>query len=216
MATTSRPSSSLDADSFGDWFRVNGRVAAIVGGAAVLALAGAYLWRWNAAGTATRAETAYYRALQTPAQPGNTGQLESALRQVATGYDGTAGGAQAQMQLAQLLFDQGKYQDGLTVLDGASDAPEQLRDGIASLRAAGYEGLGRFADAAKLYESLVASAPSPDRQHALRASAARSYQAGNDRASALRIWQEIAARESSALAAEARVRVGELSAAPAR
>jgi lipopolysaccharide biosynthesis regulator YciM len=216
MATTSRPTSSLDSDSVGDFFRLHGRAVGIVAGGALLAVGATAAWRWNRSSQGERAEAAYFQALNSPGAGENPARAEAALRQVAQGYDGTTGGAQAQMTLAQLLFDQGKYQDGLQVLANASDAPEPLRPGVQLLTAAGYEGLNRFADAAKRYESLAAGAKAETTRDQLLASAARAYTAGNDRANATRLWQQLASRDGAPVADEARVRLGELAAATAR
>lgn len=214
MSSSSRPLTARQSNAFEDFLQANGRTLAIVGGAAILGVGGWYAYRWNRAGTETRAETAFFEALRSPADAAGQAAAERQLRQVATGYAGTAGGTQAALALAQLLFDQGKYQEGLAVLDGAK-APETLRDGVEVLRAAGLEGVGKPAEAAAIYQRLAGSVEAQTRKDELTASAARAYQLAGDRANALKAWQTLAEREGAPLADEARVRVGELSAAPA-
>jgi predicted negative regulator of RcsB-dependent stress response len=198
-------------ESFLDWFRLHS--SKVVGGmAAVVVLGGAYMaYKAYSAGQAARAERAFFEA-QAPLATRDLAGAERTLRQVATRYDGTAGGAQAQLQLAQILFDQGKYQDGLKVLDDASDAPNALKPAVRVMRAAGEEGVNRPAEAARLYEQAAADEKSESRKAELRANAARAYQQANQLDAARKIWTELAQQDGNPLADEARVRLGELQA----
>ena len=214
-ASSSASGASLEdaTESLADWFRTNGRVVGLVALALVLAVVGTWLWRWTAANKAGQAEQQFYQA-QAPLAQGDLAGAERELRRVATAFDGTAGGAQAQMLLAQVLYEQGKYQAGIDVLKNADDAPDALRRGARLLTAAGLEGLNKFAEAAKIYEEAAQGVTGTQRDD-LRASAARAYQAAGNAASARTIWAELAQQEGSPLVDEARVRLGELSAAPA-
>jgi predicted negative regulator of RcsB-dependent stress response len=210
----SSPGSFEDAtDSLSDWFRVHGRSVAI--GALIVAAAGAgtFFWRTSAASKASRAEQAFFQA-QAPIAQNDLAGAERELTRVAQQFDGTAGGAQAQMLLAQVYYEQGKYQQGVDVLKQADDAPEALRSSVKVLAAGGYEGLSKPAEAAKLYEEAAGTAAAVQRDE-LRASAARAYQAGGNAEAARRIWDELVKNEASPLADEARVRLGELAAKPA-
>ncbi|MGZ8377244.1 MAG: tetratricopeptide repeat protein [Gemmatirosa sp.] len=218
MASTSRlasSSSSLDdaSENLTDWLRDHSRPVAI-GALAVVALAaGTFFWRNASASKAGRAEQAYFQA-QAPIAQGDLAGAERELRAVSAQYDGTAGGAQAQLLLAQIMYEQGKYQEGIDVLKQADDAPEALRMSARVLAAGGLEGLGKHGDAAKMYEEIAQSAPAVQRDE-LRASAARAYQAAGSGAAAQKIWAELAKQEASPLADEARVRLGEVIAKPA-
>lgn len=206
----SHPLSRGSDDRAGDWMRENGRLVGI--GLAVVAAAGigGVLWRTTERSKAERAERAFFEA-QGAAQ-GGPAAAERAMRPLTTRYAGTAGGAQAELLLVQALYDQGKFQDGLTVLDRTS-LPAEFADGGRLLRAAGLEGAGRPAEAAKVYEQLAGASGIPARRRDdLRASAARAYQLGGDRPAARRLWQQIATDNASPLVDEARVRLGELSA----
>ena len=218
MASTSRlasSSGSLDdaTENFSAWLRDHSRPVAI-GALAVVALAaGTFFWRNAAASKASRAEQAYFQA-QAPIAQNDLPAAERELKAVADRYDGTAGGAQAQLLLAQVMYEQGKYQAGIDVLKGADDAPAALRNSAKVLMAGGYEGLGKPAEAAKLYEEAAQGASAGQRDD-LRASAARAYQAAGNAESARKIWAELAKSETSPLADEARVRLGEVTAKPA-
>ena len=215
MASTAQPeyhaphpmSRGRDAQA-ADWVRDHGRAIGV--GAVVVALlgVGGVAWRGSERAKAQRAEQAFFQA-QAGAQ-GNPAAAERALRDVATRYRGTPGGAQATLLLAQALYDQGRFQDGITVL-GRADAPEEFRDAVRVLTAAGYEGVGRGADAGRLYEEL-ANAPGvvARRRDELRAAAARAYQLAGDRTSAARLWGAVASSGTGPIVDEARVRLGEL------
>jgi predicted negative regulator of RcsB-dependent stress response len=198
-------------DSFIDWFRLHS--TKVVSGMAVVvvAAAGYMAYRAYSAGQASSAERAFFEA-QAPLANRDLAGAEAQLRRVATQYDGTAGGAQAQLALAQILFEQGKYQAGLDVLKDADDAPAALKPAVRVLRAAGEEGLGRPAEAAKLYEQAAADEQIEGRKAELRANAARAYQQAGQAEPARKIWAELAAKEDNPLADEARVRLGELAA----
>jgi predicted negative regulator of RcsB-dependent stress response len=210
-------SSSFDdaTENFTDWVRLHAKEVGITVGAIVIIGGGFYLWRSSNESRAARAEAALFDA-QTPLLQGNLPAAQQQLQQVAQRYDGTAGGAQAQMTLAETYFEQGKYQDGLNVLKNADDAPKSLANGVRHLTAIGYEGMGRYADAAKLLETVAADAGSDTERNQYKAEAARNYQLAGDNASALRIWRQLMTVQGQGIADEARIRVGELEVKPAR
>lgn len=194
-----------------DWVRDNGRVLGIVGGVFAVVLLGGVAWRSSERAKAQRAEQALYQA-ESSLTRGDPSQAERSLRDVATRYGNTSGGAQAQLMLTQTLYEQGRYQDGLNVLN-RTKPPAQFVDAFRLLTAAGYEGIGKGGDAGKLYEELATSrGVVPRRRDELRSAAARAYQLGNDRASALRVWRQVVAGGTGSEVDEARVRVGELTA----
>lgn len=206
----SHPLSRGSGDPAGDWVQANGRAIGI--GVAVLVAAGlgALVWQSTERSKAERAERAFFEA-QSSAQ-GGPAAMERAMRPLVTRYAGTAGGSQAELLLVQSLYDQGKYQDGLNVL-ARSKLADEFADGGQLLKAAGLEGSGRPAEAAKIYEQLAGETGLVARRRDdLRASAARAYQLAGDRASARRLWQRILDDNGSPLVDEARVRLGELSA----
>lgn len=198
-----------------EWFQANARVLGLTGVALALTAVGATAWRASERSKGQRAEQALFQA---EASGGGEPRLtEQALRSVVTRYSGTSGGAQAQLLLAQSLYEQGRYQEGVTVL-GRGKPPAEFAEAVQLLTAAGYEGLGRGANAARIYESLANSASrSAQRRSELRAAAARAYTLANDREAALKVWRQIAADGSGPVVDEARVRIGELAASsPAR
>ncbi len=217
MASTTRPEyqashpmSQSREGRMAEWARDNGRALGIVATSIAVLAVGGVAWRSSERAKADRAEQAFFQA-QGGTQ-GDPAATERALRPLLARYQGTAGGTQAGLLLAQSLYDQGKFQDGLAVLARLTP-PEQFRDAVRLLTAAGYEGTGRAGEAARIYIQL---ADRPDvvarRRDELRAAAARAYQLSGDRASALRLWKTLAASGTGPTADEARIRVGELEA----
>ena len=202
------------ADSFVGWAQRNAtRIgAAAVGTAAILA--GAYFYTSSQSTKQVAAERAYFQAQQTIAS-GNVPLATTDLRKAADRYRGTAGGTQAAFALAQLLYDQGKYAEGITAVERVEPANDAERSSKAALIAAGLEGQGKFADAAARYQEAAGASSFAGEKSALRASAARALMAGGKKAEARAIWTEIAKDPADPRSDEAKIRLGELSVGPA-
>ncbi len=160
------------------------------------------------------AEKAYYEARQA-ASAGNLPLAVSDLKKVVTRYEGTSGGTQAAIFLAQALYEQKKHQEGITELKKALDgAPEDFVPSIHALIAAGYEELKDFGAGAAEYKEASTATRFPAEKANYLAAAGRAYMAAGKRAEARAIWAELAEDETGPLAAEARVRLGEMDAKP--
>lgn len=155
------------------------------------------------------AETAFQAAIQS-VSAGNIPLAESDLKKAAARYEGTNGGAQASMALAKIYYQQDKYQDGIAALTKVAGDGGDLQYGARLLVAGGYEGLKKWVEAAKEYEAAAAAARFDADRNGAKAMAARSYEAGGDKASAVRLWTEIAS--DSTYSTEAKIRLGELQA----
>lgn len=197
----------------GDWLAVHGRKAAIGGVAVGALIAGAWFWDRSQTMKAQRAEKAYYTAVQAIAA-GNVPLAQSDLRKMATRYDGTPAGIQGRIALAQILFDQGKHADGLAELakvDEGNARKTSFGASIHLLKAGGLEELKRFGEAAGEYQKAAEATKFPADRTQYRASSARALTAAGKAVEAKAIWGEIARDETNPMAAEARVRLGELS-----
>lgn len=164
-----------------------------------------------------RSEAAYFSALRSVAA-GNVPLAQSDLRKLITRYPKTAAGVEGAMALAKLYYSEGKYQQGVDVLARVpeSRAARDLSAGVRNLMAVGYSGLNIPARAAKSYlESAERARFDADADRA-RANAARALTAASDTAGAVKIWTALAGEEKSLEAAEARIRLGELTVKPAR
>ena len=203
-----------DEESFGDW-AIQHRVGLQWAGLALVVILGGY-WFYDRSQSlkSQRAETAYFQARQSAAA-GNLPLAVSDLQKVVVRYEGTRGGTQAALSLAQALYDQGKFKEGLAALKKVeAKAPGDFRPSIHVLEAAGYEELKDFVAAAEQYKLAAKATTFPVDKAKYQAAAARDYMAAGKTEEAKAIWTELAKDESGPEAAEARVRLGELTAKP--
>ncbi|MFL5508697.1 MAG: tetratricopeptide repeat protein, partial [Gemmatimonadaceae bacterium] len=203
-----------DEESLTEWFMVHKREATWGVVALAVIVGGGWFYERSQSIKAQRAETAYFQARQSAAS-GNLAAGISDLQKVVNRYEGTQAGAQAALTLAQALYDQKKYKEGVEALKKAeSKAPGDFKASVHAVEAAGYEELKDFANAAEQYKLAAEATRYPAEKADYRAAAARSYAAGGKTAEAKAIWTELSKDETSPIAAEARIRLGELEAAP--
>jgi predicted negative regulator of RcsB-dependent stress response len=203
-------------DSLMEWFQLHTREFAYAAGIVVLLGAGGWFYIRSRDLKAERAEKAYYTAARS-ATAGNLPLAESDLRKMIERYDGTPAAAQARLQLAQILYDQGKYQAGVEELRLAEDKigkTEDFGSGVHLVMAAGLEQLKKFKDAGEQYEKAAKVARFDADRQRFMSMAASAYMNGGDKAKAKQIWTDLAADSKGAVAGEARVRLGELTATP--
>lgn len=201
-------------ESAAEWLVLH-KQRVIMGVVAIAILfAGAWFYRRSSQIKSTRAESAYFQARQAMAS-GNAPLALSDLRNVTTRYAGTTGAAQAALTMAQILYDQGKYREGMAELEKAAQSPpEDLAPAIHVMRAAGHEGLKQFDQAAAEYQTAAELTRFPNDASSFKASAARALMAGGKPDAARAIWSELAAEPEGSMVSEARVRLGELTATP--
>jgi tetratricopeptide (TPR) repeat protein len=182
------------SESIMEWARTNSRALSI-GGMVVVALAAlGLLWRASA-------------------ESGNAALAQSDLQALLRRYGGTTAAIQARLVLAQVHFGQGKVDEGLRELNEIK-SPGLFAASVHSMRAAGLEQAGKPGEAAPEYEKASEAASTPLAKGAYRSDAARAYLAAGNRDAAKRIWESIASDDSSPLAGEAKIRIGELTAKP--
>lgn len=219
---TSTPPETLDArqdraQNILDW--ITGNTRALTIGAVVVAAAGAGYW-FYARSTEMKKVNAE-RALLTAKQSimsGNTPLAQTDLQKVVTRYSGTTAGVEAAMLLAQLSYDQGKYQEGIAslqkVLDNRWSGPSLAS--LYSLVGDGYSQMGKPEDAAKQYLKAADATAMKAERTFQKAKAARAYVAAGKTDDARKLWTELSTQpESETVAAEAKVRLAELDAKPA-
>jgi len=212
-AATTRPAFDDHAESVTDWARANakplGLAVGVVALAAVLWLAGTQ-WRNQ---RAEAADAALSRARQSYAQ-GNLPLAQTDLRRVIARFGGSSAGSQATMLLAQAYYEQGKADSGLRVLNEGK--PSSLdRASFEALKGAGYEQEKKWAEAADRYQAAAGLSEAKVAKDRYTADAARSLTEAGKKAEAAKIWSALSKDNTSAYAAEARVRLGELTATPA-
>jgi tetratricopeptide (TPR) repeat protein len=151
-------------------------------------------------------------------QAGNLVLAQSDLTKLVNRYGGTAAGSEGAMILASIEYDQGKYQEGIQVLEkAAGGAPGPMEVQLRTLIGDGYLSMKNVPSAAKEFERAAAISTHELEKANQRAKAARAYMVGGDTAKARQIWSELAGDEKvPTVAAEAKVRLGELTAKPAK
>jgi len=187
---------------------------------AVVALAiivgGGWFYERSQSLKAQRAEAAYFQARQSAAA-GNLPLAVSDLGKVATRYEGTSAGTQAALTLAQMLYDQKKFKEGLAVLKKAeTKASGDFRPSIHVLEAAGYEEQKDLTAAAEQYKLAAEVTRFPADKAEYQAAAARDYMAAGKPDQAKAIWTALEKDDTGPVSAEARLRLGELEAKPVK
>jgi predicted negative regulator of RcsB-dependent stress response len=203
-----------DGDSVSEWVMLHKRE--VTWGVVALAAIVLGIWYYERSQTllAQRAETQYFQARQAAAT-GNVLLAASDLQKVATRYEGTRAGAQAALTAAQLMYDQKKYKEGIAALEKASPkAPDDFKPSIHILEAGGYEELKDFVNAAGQYKLAASVTRFPADKTQYQAAEARDYMAAGKTAEAKAIWTELAKDDAGPIAAEAKVRLGEVTAKP--
>ena len=217
--TTTRADRPSDDDSFQNfllWAQKYSKVITGIAVALVLALAAWMFYGRSQAIKMQRAEEALGRAAQALGS-GNVPLAQSDLEKVVTRYEGTPSAAQAAMLLAQTYYDAGKPQEGIDRLTKVRNNVEDIFEpSVEALLADGYDLLGKPAEAAKHYQAAADATDYEADKAMYRASAARALQAAGDKAGAVKIWTDLASDPENPVAGEARVRLGELTAQPAK
>ena len=194
------------------WMQLNQKaILAGIGAISVVTLA-IVGYRYMDASKRTEASNELYKATAPMAQ-GKLPEAQAALEKVVKRYDGTSSGSQAALLLAQVLFDQKKYQDGITLLEKArGSAGSDFSASTEALIATGYESLGKHEQAAEHYGLAASAAKFPLDKGSNQASQARSLTTAGKFADARRIWEALSKQEDMPYAQEAQVRLGELAA----
>jgi len=216
--TVAQSAAADRAQTFVDWTRINAKL--LTTGAVVVAVAAAGYWFYlrSTQIQATNAERALLTAKQSMTA-GNLPLAQKDLQNVYAKYASTSAGVQAAMLLAQIDFDGGKFQDGLSVLQkvAGSSAASGVQAMILSLEGDGYAQMKKLAEAGKAYEDAAKATSFETERSFQLAKAARVYQAAGNTAKAKEIWTALMSDpKSQTMSAEARVRLGELSAQTAK
>ena len=203
-----------DEESLTEWVMRHKRETTWAVVALAIIVLGFWYYERSQAIRAQRGEAQYFQARQSAAA-GNLPLAVSDLQKVAARYEGTRAGAQASISLAQALYEQKKYKEGIAALKKAeAKAPSDFKPSIHVLEADGYEELKDFLAAAEQYKLAAKETSFPvDKAH-YQAAAARNYMAAGKTEEAKAIWTELAKDETGPMAAEAKVRLGELIAKP--
>jgi predicted negative regulator of RcsB-dependent stress response len=216
-STQAEKTAADHAQTFLDWTRINSKLLTIGGAVVVVAAVVFWFYNRNQQIKSANAQAALMRAKQSLTS-GNLQLAQTDLQTVYSQYGSTEAGIEAAMLLATVAYDNNKPQDGITILEKAAgqSAASTVQGTLHSLEGDGYAQMGKLADAAKQYETAANAATGPAEKGFYRSKAARAYQAAGDTAKAREIWTALAADPTAALAPEAKVRLGELTAQVAK
>ncbi len=202
------------AESFVDWFHINSRLVSI----GAIVVAGIAFGVWFVQRTAMNESISADRQLLTAKQSLNSGNAplaEADLKKVVAKYADKPSGTEAGLLLAQLKIDKGDYQGAVTDLTSLSG---KVSSGPSAATVRGLLGdavaqLGKPAEAAVEYEKASALATGPNERFYWKAKAGRAYLLAGKNPEGRKIFEDLAAQQDNeAVATEARVRLGELSA----
>lgn len=195
-----------------DWFQLHSREVTWASAAVIVLVAGGWFYNRSQELKQERAEKAYFAA-QRSVVSGNLPLAESDLKKMIGRYDGTAAGTEGKLALAQVLYEQNKFQAGIDVLKDDKKSGD-FTSSVHAVMAGGYEQLKKFKEAGAEWEKAAKAARfDPDRQR-YQSLAANAYLAGGDSAKAKEIWTTLGADSKGTVAGEARVRLGEMVAVP--
>ena len=208
-----RPPMDIDTDSLLDTLSAKRReigIAAIV----IAAMGGSlFLWRQSHMKKEENAERAFQTAA-TSFYSGNYALARTDLKKMVDRYSGTTAGLEGAMLLAQADYNEGKWADGIKVLEGAqkSGSVGPFAASLEALIAIGYADQKKYEDAARHSQLASDKAQFPTDKDIFRADVARMLALAGKKDEARKIWAELAAKPSSPVWGEARVRLGELEA----
>jgi tetratricopeptide (TPR) repeat protein len=216
-ATAGRPTFEERSESLADWARLYTRELSIAGVILVALIGVLWLYRYSSTQQFRRADEQLLSPERSLAA-GNVPLAQTDLRRIIARFGGTPAATQAAMLLAETYYTEGKYIDGLATLAKASRTGSSalFATGVESLIGDGYSEEGKPKDAAGHYMAAAAASPYPAEKARWKAIAARAYTNAGDTAQALSLWRELSKDDTSPQAPEARLRIGELTARPAK
>lgn len=217
MAHASRSSSAGFSDdpieNVANWVQINQKPLLTVVGVAAIGAVAIFGYRYMDSNKRTAANNELYRATA-PMTEGKLPEAQAALEKVVKSYSGTSSGSQAALLLAQVMYDQRKFVEGIAVLDKAKGSVgSEFSASVEALIAAGYESQGKFDVAAEHFGKAASAAKFPLDKASYQASQARSLTSAGKAEDAKKLWEALALQEDLPYAQEARVRLGELAGA---
>lgn len=207
-----------DEDSLGDWIILHKNALSWGVLALAIAVGGIWFYRRSQVLREQHADTAYYQARR-EAAAGNLQLARSDFKKMADRYSGTRAGTEARIYLAEMLYDQRMFKEGIAELktaESSTGSKDDFASSVHVLEANGYEELQDFAHAAEQYHVAADMARFPMDKNQYKAYEARALMGAGKRAEALAVWQDLAKDPTSPFATEAKLRIGEIVAQPAR
>lgn len=198
------------------WAETHSRLLTIIA-VAIIVIAGGYWFYTKSHEARARNAAASLQQAELAVASGNLALAQSNLEKIVDSYSATRSGKQARLILAEVRYDRGQFADGVSVLQPLTDEDDKgLRASAYNLIGAGYEQQKKFEDAAKAYRQAADVTPYAIDRDQYLASAARALTVGGKLDEAKKLWSQLAADPASTMAAEARVRLGEIEAKAAK
>ncbi len=211
-----RPPIEERAESLGEWLQLHVREVVIAAVAVLIVAAGIWFYRESRERQMANASAALGDAVEA-LNAGNLPLAQSDLEKLIQHYGSTPSGKSAGLLLAQVLYRKGQYQQGVQQLEKlTTSGDENVVAGAYNLMGAGFEEMGKYADAAESYRKAADHAQYRSFRDNYRANQARALISAGKTADAVKIWDALANDPTSGEAAEARVRLGELQAKAAK
>ena len=208
-----RTKSSNRAEAAMEWLEIHSREAFWAGIAVVVIAGGVWFYQKSQAAQTRNA----YAALDEAEQALNSGNLplaQSDLERMVKRYGSTEAGKVGTILLAQVHYQKGEYQAGIDALKPLTTTEEHYFSANAlSLAAAGYEQLRKYPEAAENYRLASTKAIYDTDKAGYLAASARALTLAGKTAEAKAVWTQLASDPTGPIAVEARVRLGEMSAA---
>jgi predicted negative regulator of RcsB-dependent stress response len=210
-----RDKSADRAQTFLDWTRINAKALTIAAVAVVLAAGVYWVYVRTKENQAARAAQALLTA-KSSIGSGNLPLAHSDLQNIVNKWQSTNAGVEASMLLAGMDYDQGKFSDGIKLLQDAENTGpgREIAPTLESLIGDGYMSSKQASKAADAY-SRAANVSRYEAETATnKAKAARAYEVAGDTAKSIELWTWLSTDPAGAsMASEAKVRLGELEAA---
>lgn len=211
-----RPDMDERAQNLLAWAEMHSRLLTVIA-VAIIVVAGGYWFYTKSHEARARNAAAALQQAQLAVASGNLALAQSNLENIVDRYDATRSGKQARLILAEVRYDRGQFADGVSVLQPLTkEDDEGLRASAYNLIGAGYEQQKKLDDAASAYRQAAEATPHQIDRDQYLASAARALTEGGKLDEAKKLWSELASDPASSVAAEARVRLGEIEAKAAK
>ncbi|HEX8717147.1 MAG TPA: tetratricopeptide repeat protein [Gemmatimonadaceae bacterium] len=211
-----RPDFDERTENIIEWAELHSKQLTIAAAVIVVIAAGGWFYHKSQAEQASNASAALGDA-ELALTAGNLPLAQSNLEKIVSRYGKTPSGDQARLLLAEVLYDNGRYEEGIKQLASLLSSDDKvMRASAYNLTAAGYDQTNKPAEAAAAYQKAAAAAAYPADRDVYLASAARALMDAGKSAEAQAIWQKLADDPSSPAASEAKIRLGEIEAKAAK
>jgi len=218
MTSPQRNFRSTNPDRVGaayEWLQLHSREAFWAGVTVIVVAGGIWFYRLSQQAQARNASTALDEAEQAIASQ-NMPLAQNDLEKLSRRYAGTSSGKVGLILLAQVHYQKGEFQQGVDALKPLTSANDRFFTAAAlGLAAAGMEQMRNYPQAAALFQEAAEKSQFESDKAVNMSAAARNLLLAGKVDAAKAIYMKLASDPEGYGSAEARVRLGELTAHPA-